>query len=232
MIAEKITFASTPLVCCRITAWRKALLEMEWFLSGSSNITDLHPSVRKWWEPWANEAGCVSNNYSKQLRHFGNEFDQWLWFVKAIQKHPFSRRNVLTTWNPEEMANPKTPITNCHLTLLQAFVDATDALCFVTYQRSADAVCGLPHNWIQAWALLLWTAHRTGHNVGSLTWIGGDVHLYEEHVPLVKKILSVEESVESPQLIYTPNSEVFLASDFSLSADYLPVIRDAAKMIV
>src|SRR5690606_26897284 len=126
---------------------------------GSEDIKDLHPSVRPWWEPWANIEGQVLFNYSDQFRAFagtdGRVVDQIEYLIDGIKNHPYSRRNVITTWNAADMTNPACPITNCHSTVTQAFVNPDNSLHLVTYQRSVDVICGLPHNWIQYWSFLL-----------------------------------------------------------------------------
>lgn len=227
LIRQQATFDRTPLVCARRCAWLTALREMEWFLSGSNNINDAHPSVRPWWEPWADKHGVVWANYGQQLRHYGWDFDQVTHLIDGIKHHPFSRRNILTTWHASDMADPATPITNCHQTITQAFVGNHGDLGLLTYQRSADVVCGLPHNWIQAWALLLWLAQRTGTHPQWLTWVGGDVHVYVEHEALARRIVE-----DQPDLVYTPTSEEFRAADFALSGPYTPLIQESARMIV
>lgn len=235
-VAQAVHFDSTPLVSVRKTAWRLALREMEWFLSGSNNINDLHPSVRHWWQPWANEFGYVLSNYSTQFRGSCGwdvaGFDQIEYLIEGIKKHPNSRRNLLTTWNAAEMASPATPITNCHNTVTQAFVE-DGQLRLVTYQRSADLLCGLPANWIQEWALLLWLAHRTGKGVGGLTWIGGDCHLYKQHWELTERMVSnAFHCGATPELVYSPTAEEFKAEDFSLRGEYKPFYTDKAEMVV
>lgn len=183
LIHYPVEITSTPLVSVRKTAWKNALREWEWFMSGSPDINDLHPSVRPWWTPWADKTGWVNWNYSMQFRRYGDTsgFDQIAYLIDGIKNHPFSRRNVITTWHTEDMNREDCTITNCHGTVIQAFVRPDDSLHLVTYQRSVDVVCGLPHNWLQYWAFLLWVAHWSWRAVGSLTWIGGDVHVYEEH---------------------------------------------------
>lgn len=235
-IAHTARFTSAPLVCARRAAWKNALREWEWFMSGSCAIADLHPSVRSWWEPWANSEGIVPHNYSQQFRNFvgydDRRADQIALFIDGVQNHPFSRRNVITTWNAADMVAPDCPITNCHNTATQAFVEPDDSLHIVTYQRSADVVCGVPHNWIQMWAFLMWVAHRTGRTVGSLTWVGGDCHVYESHVPLARRILDAQPARPAPELVYTPTSDEFRADDFTLSCPYLPTFAERAEMVV
>lgn len=230
----RMEFRATPLVSLRRTAWRNALREWEWFMSGSNDIADLHPSVRPWWQPWADEHGQVPYNYSHQFRSSGYSmaFDQIAHLVYGVTHHPYSRRNCLTTWNPEEMAAPTCPITNCHHSFTQAFVDTSDALHLVTYQRSADVMCGLSHNLIQAWAFLLWLAHRAGRGVGSLVWFGGDVHLYETHRELARRVADAEPRLRAPELVYQPSGDDFRADDFSLSSAYEPAVEERARMVV
>lgn len=238
LINDCRVLSRTPLVNVRKTAWKTCLREWEWFMSGSDNINTLHPSVRHWWEPWADFTGEVRYNYSYQFRNCEGEFDQIEALIEAIKKHPFSRRSVITTWNSSEMWDATCPITNCHGTVIQAFVEANPpdpipSLTLVTYQRSCDVICGLPHNWLQYWAFLMWLAHRTGLRVGDLHWIGGDVHVYKQHFPIVESIQSLSLSgLVSPQLVYKPTSEEFKADDFSLDLEYRPLLSVKAEMVV
>lgn len=227
IIGPSIVFDKCPLVSIRRTAWKTALREMEWFLSGSNNLKDLHPSVHPWWKPWADSDGCIKYNYGVQ---FGRQFPQ---FLAGIKKHPLSRRNVLTTWTPE-MWERDCPITNCHGTVLQAFVDigGTDKLTLVTYQRSVDVICGLPHNWIQYWALALYIARVTGCSQQvELQWIGGDTHIYAEHEELARKILNGPD--QSHEMYYNGLGDTtFRADDFTLEGKYEPWCEDKAELIV
>lgn len=259
------TFTQTPLVSLRKTAWKNALREMAWFLSGSNNINDLHPSVHSWWQPWADKDGRVANNYSVQFRaaygRDGQPYDQIAGLIDALKNHPNSRRTVITTWNSADMASKATPITNCHNTMTQFFVhnasppdpavgdqskstvfatyygrkdEPSTTLDMVTYQRSNDVICGLPHNWIQSWAFLLYLARRTGHKVGRMVWTGGDNHVYRPHVPLAQKIAwnLKAKNCSSPELVYTPTGDDFKADDFTLDGTYDPLLTDKAEMVV
>ena len=244
------TFWDTPLVSIRKTAWKNALREMEWFLSGSSNINDLHPAVRHWWEPWADKDGIVRNNYGKQLRHFnaegtwqddggggsmpGSDFDQIAYLIENIKSDPYSRRHVVTTWNTADMADVRTPITNCHGTVIQLFCHLDGRLSMFTYQRSADMVVGVPHNWIQYWALLLWLCRRTKRKAKSMQWTGGDCHIYEDHLELAREISEANPfELQTPQLKLAEGPAFeFKADDFELLGEYRPTLNSSAKLIV
>lgn len=230
-----IDFHETPLVSARKTAWKSALREMEWFLSGSNNINDLHPSVQKWWEPWSDEDGFIQNNYGKQLRRFGGsgfkKVDQVKYLIENIKQNPESRRHVITTWNTTDMISPVTPITNCHGSLIIAQV-VDNRLHLTMHQRSADLMLGVPHNWIQYWAFLMYLAHQTGLEVGIFTWIGSNIHIYENHLDTARKVVYNEEGSSKVELIYEPTSDEFKASDFSLEGKYKPVLKESLEMNV
>lgn len=231
-----VKFTSTPLISVRRTAWKNALREMEWFLSGSNNINDLHPKVRHWWKPWADVNGFLPNNYSRQFRDFygiSNSVDQIDYLVNTLKKHPFSRRSVITTWNTADMLDDNTPITNCHGSLIQLFVEPDDTVHMTMYQRSSDMLLGLPHNWIQYWALLMYLAERSNRKVGSFIWIGGDCHIYKDHYDIANKIIKYASTItKTPQLLYRPTSKEFKADDFILDAKYEPRIKESLKMAI
>ena len=235
---EPITLIKTPLVTLRKTAWKKALRELEWFMSGEIQCPD---ELMDWWDGQLDEHRHYHCGYSEQLRRSRSPFsmngikhnvgfDQIKYILDGLRNNPNSRRLVMTTWNPWDMANitelnnnPKTPST-CHGTLIQYFV-RDGYLHAYHYQRSADILLGLPHNLIQHWALLLYFAHHTHLEVGSLRYQLGDAHLYqhESHIAATEQLIKLQTYPEldnSFTLCYNPIMEkadgvpVFLSSDF------------------
>ena len=61
-----ITFTTTPLVTLRKTAWKKALREMEWFLSGEVTCPD---ELLDWWDGQLDVENYLLDGYGQQLRH-------------------------------------------------------------------------------------------------------------------------------------------------------------------
>jgi thymidylate synthase len=230
-----VSFTETPLVTIRKTAWKNALREFEWFLSGSNNINDLHPAVHNWWSPWKDQDGIIKNNYSKQFTEFAGTTDklnQIDYMENLLKTDPYSRRNVITTWNTTDMVNKETPITNCHGTVIQAFVKKDNTLDLTMYQRSADLILGVPHNWIQYWAFMHYLASRAGLKVGKFNWIGGDVHIYKDHWDVAQKILDATINEVGAYTAYTPTSDKFKANDFNIATSAEPVVTQVVRMIV
>ena len=237
------TFYAMPLVTVRKTAWKTALREMEFFLKGGNNINDLHPSVKPWWEPWTTKKGDMPNSYGAELRsqvrvsddQKAHVFDQLEYLVDGIKKHPYSRRNVISLWDTASMAAPETLITNCHGTVVQCFVSKTGRLSMTMYQRSGDFLLGVQHNWIQYWAFLMWLARETDLEVGSLTWIGGDVHIYMDHYETARKIARAEDRLLEviPSLTIDKTKGDFKADDFFMLGEVPdPQVTDKIPMII
>lgn len=154
-------------------------------------------------------------------------FDQIQYLLDGVRNHPDSRRNAISTWIPDHVGSGLMNPTNCHNTSTQVFVEDGDRLCLATYQRSCDMLLGVPHNWVQLWGFMLWLAARTDRKPGRLTWVGGDVHVYEQHLAMAEKIAAAPEPANPPPpLVYTPTSDEFRADDFTLAGPYLPVLPD------
>ena len=239
-----VFFWNTPLVTLRKTAWKTALREMEWFMSGETRCPE---ALHRWWDGQLNPDGHYLCGYSHQYRHFGSgDFDQIAFVLNSIRNHKGSRRAVLTTWNPDEMANitkinqnPNTPAC-CHGTKVQFFVE-NDSLHMVHDQRSADMLLGLQHNWIQYWALLMFLAYHANLKIGGMQWHLGDAHIYteESHFKTVYEILDYNKPLHARfsdefgnLMAYRPlNDEldwngvpIFRADDFVIEGDIPPPI--------
>jgi thymidylate synthase len=229
-----VTFDRFPLVTTRKTAWHKAIREMEWFLSGKTECPEV---LLDWWKEQLDSDNDLLGGYSEQFRsatmcdHNGQlkEFDQVKFILNGLKDSPYSRRLLISMWNPGEMAtiteinvNPNTP-TCCHSIVVQFFVRG-NKLHMKTYQRSADMLLGVPHNWAQSWAMLLYFAYHSGYEIGTMTWMWGDAHIYNEesHVETAKQIIFNQPEEHNVELRYAPKDleydevgvPVFRAKDF------------------
>jgi len=169
--------------------------ELIWILRGLTsnhdlrNITYGKDSNRKTiWEPWAHSiTGELGKVYGHQLRHYFknfadvNGFDQLENLIDNLSKRPFSRRHVISFWNPHELPDESKShdenislgnmvLPPCHC-LFQFHVheepvpiyedgkkhpvkiEQKKHLSCKLYQRSADFFIGVPFN-ISSYALL------------------------------------------------------------------------------
>lgn len=168
-----------PLVTTKKVHFHSVVVELLWFLRGKTNIDYLHEHNVSIWDEWADDMGDLGPIYGSQWRNWGDSnIDQIATLIEGLQKNPMSRRHVVSAWNVSELEKMKLP--PCHI-LFQLFVK-NQTLSLQFYQRSCDVFIGLPFN-IASYALLLHiVAKCCNYKVGMLHWIGGDVHLYHNHI--------------------------------------------------
>ena len=175
-----------PMVTTKKLHKKSIVHELIWFLAGDTNIGYLKENGVRIWDEWADENGDLGPVYGKQWRRWegpeGKVFDQIKTVVEAIKSNPYSRRHIVSAWNPadvDEMALPP-----CHC--LFQFHVANGKLSCQLYQRSADIFLGVPFN-IASYALLVhMMAQICELEVGDFVHTFGDAHIYSNHFEQVK----------------------------------------------
>ncbi len=221
-----------PLLTTKKLHFKSIVYELLWFLRGETNIKYLNDNGVRIWNEWANEDGELGPVYGKQWRAFGEEgqyVDQIWEVIESIKANPYSRRHIVTAWNPCEVEDTALPPCHC---LFQFHVVDGKLSCQM-YQRSADVFLGVPFN-IASYALLThMVAHVTGLEVGDFVHTFGDVHIYKNHIEQVKLQLSREPKA-LPKLMLSPGIEDiddFTFGDIVL-LDYDPHPRIKAEVAV
>ncbi|MFC7051377.1 thymidylate synthase [Hansschlegelia quercus] len=178
-----------PLLTTKRIFFRGAVHEMIWFLSGDTNVGYLRDNGVTIWDEWADENGELGPVYGKQWRAWtgpdGRTHDQMGELVKGIRENPASRRLLFTGWNVGELDRMALP--PCHMTY--QFHVADGRLSGLVFQRSADVFLGLGWNVAEAALLIHMLAQQCDLDVGELVWMGGDVHLYANHVDQARQQL-------------------------------------------
>ncbi len=174
--------AGFPLVTTKQLHLRSIIHELLWFLRGDTNIQYLREHKVTIWDEWADEHGNLGPVYGKQWRSWptadGRHIDQLARVVEQIKKNPDSRRLIVSAWNVGELE--QMALLPCHV-LFQFYV-AEGRLSCQLYQRSADALLGVPFN-IASYALLThMVAEQCALEAGEFIWTGGDCHLYLNHL--------------------------------------------------
>jgi thymidylate synthase len=227
-----------PAITTKKLAWKAVVSELLWFISGSGDERKLKEllygdantdkktiwsdnETADYWQRRKKFKGDLGRVYGVQWRTwrapvFGanrmgvKHVDQLVDLVNNIKKDPYSRRHILSAWNPGELELMALP--PCHI-LAQFYVGADKKLSCQMYQRSADMFLGLPFN-IASYALLThMLAQVCGLDVGTLTICIGDAHIYSNHVDQVKEQLS-RKPFPLPKLMLSPGVDNIL--DFTM----------------
>jgi thymidylate synthase len=174
--------AGFPLVTTKKLHLRSIIYELLWFLRGDTNVKYLHDHGVSIWDEWADENGELGPVYGKQWRSWptqdGEQIDQLSRVIEQLKNNPDSRRIMVSAWNVGEL--DRMALLPCHA-LFQFYVAGGRLSCQL-YQRSADALLGVPFN-IASYALLThMIAQQCALKVGEFVWTGGDCHLYLNHL--------------------------------------------------
>ena len=221
MLRFDLSDGTAPILTTKRVYWKTAVKEMLWFVSGGTNIRELLRANVRIWTDWplarhrtetgedlsqdeferrvleddafAARWGELGPVYGRQWRRWrgsdGREHDQLASLVETLREDPASRRMLFHGWNVAELDAMALP--PCHL-LYQYHVTSSGRLDCLLFQRSADLLLGAPFNFVGAAALQLMLADQAELTPGELVWVGGDVHLYSNHVEQAREQLSRE----------------------------------------
>lgn len=193
-----------PLVTTKKLHVKSIIHELLWFLSGDTNIRYLRENGVRIWDEWADENGDLGPVYGKQWRSWpvpeGGSIDQILLLVEAIKRDPYSRRHIVTAWNPVEIGEMALPPCHC----LFHFHVAEGRLSCQLYQRSADIFLGVPFNIASYSLLTMMVAQVTGLKPGEFIHTFGDAHLYLNHLEQAESQLA-REPLPLPRMVINPD---------------------------
>jgi thymidylate synthase len=212
-----------PLLTTKKLHVKAIIHELLWFLSGSTNIRYLQDNGVGIWDEWADTNGELGPVYGKQWRSWaapdGRSIDQIARLLHGLKTDPFSRRHIVTAWNPAEVDDMALPPCHC----LFQFHVANGRLSCQLYQRSADVFLGVPFN-IASYALLtLMIAQVTGYAPGEFIHSFGDTHLYRNHLDQADRQLQ-RQPRPLPRISINPDVRSlfdFVYDDFRIE-DYQP----------
>jgi dihydrofolate reductase/thymidylate synthase len=228
---------TVPFLTTKQLAWKSVLKELLWFIQGKTDSKILEKQNVMIWKGNSTrefldnrglcqyEVGDIGAMYGFNWRHFGAEYkgcqydytgqgyDQLKNLIEDLKKDPYSRRHMITTFNPTEVKN--SVLMPCHGISIQFYVDDdNDTLqkylsCHV-YCRSSDCFLGLPFN-IASYAIFTYIiAKLTDMKPRELIISTGDTHIYLNHLeqvntqlsrqPLPFPILEVSDEIKNKDL--------------------------------
>lgn len=227
---------SIPLLTTRKLFFEGCLKELLFFISGKTDTKILENQGVKYWKgntsrdfldsrglKW--EEGVMGPGYSHQWRHFNAEYDghetdytkqgydQLVNVIESIKTDPFSRRHIVSAWNPcqlDEMALPP-----CHV-LFQFNVSADKQyLDCMLLQRSGDMFLGVPYNIFMYSVLTYMVAHLTNLKPRYFYHTINDAHIYANHFDQVRKVLR-RTPKPFPKLQFRGLHKIHDIDDFSI----------------
>ncbi len=207
-----------PLTTIRKTAWKSAIDEILWiWQKKSNNVNDLKSHI---WDAWADEEGSIGKAYGYQLgvKHKYKEglFDQVDRVLFDLKNNPSSRRIITNLYNHSDLN--EMALAPCAYSM--TFNVTGNKLNGMLNQRSQDMLtAGCGFNEFQYSALLAMMAQASGFEVGEFIHVIADAHIYDRHIPLVKKIIE-REPLDAPAVVIDKNIKdfyQFTVDSFSVS---------------
>ena len=261
MMRFDLSDGTVPILTTKRVYWKMAVKEMLWFLTGGTNIRPLLREKVTIWTDWplatyrretgedisqadfekriveddefAARWGELGPVYGKQWRRWlgpdGREHDQIAALIKGLRETPASRRLLFHAWNVPELGGMALP--PCHM-VYQYHVTSDGRLNGLMYQRSCDVLLGLPFNLTGAVALQAMLAQQAGLRLGEFVWMGGDVHLYLNHLDAAREQMArVPRALPRLTLARRPDSiDGYRIEDFVVEGydPHAPIKADVA----
>lgn len=233
-----------PAITLRRTALKSAMDEILWiYQKKSNNINDLNSHIWDQWadengsigKAYGYQVGKLYEHHTvkefnqelidklsayKSVKISNNEpfkifMDQMDGVLYDLKYNPFSRRIMISLWNPEELHEM-----NLQPCCWSVNFNVTDeggdklVLNMVLNQRSNDMIAANNWNTAQYAILLMMVAQVSGMTAGKLVHNITDQHIYDRHIDIAKELLEREE-YPAPKVSLNPEITNFY--DFKTS---------------
>ena len=221
-----------PILTLRQTYYKKAIDELLWIWQKKSN--NIHELNSKIWDSWADEKGSIGKAYGYQLgvKHKYKEgmFDQVDRVLFDLKNNPSSRRiltNIYVHQDLHEMG-----LYPCAYSM--TFNVTGNKLNGILNQRSQDMLTANNWNVLQYAVLLYMFAQVSGLEVGEFVHVIADAHIYDRHIPIIKKMIKGKQH-KAPK--FKINKDVkdfykFKVEDFSFENYKYNSIKDKFEVAI
>ena len=204
-----------PIMTLRRTAFKSAIDELLWiWQKKSNNVHDLKSHI---WDSWADETGSIGKAYGYQLgvkhRYREGEFDQVDRVIYDLKNNPQSRRIMTNIYVHADLNEMN--LYPCAYSV--TFNVSGNTLNCILNQRSQDMLTANNWNVVQYAVLQHMMARVAGLEAGEFVHVIADAHIYDRHIPIVKKMIEGEEH-PAPRFVMNPDKKNFY--DFTVD-DFL-----------
>lgn len=254
--------SSIPLITTKKVNYKHIIEELLWFCRGDTDSKILENKGINIWKGNTSRAfldkqglteydeGILGAGYGWQIRHQGAKYDpkyadsanvggvgvdQLGYIENLLQNDPFSRRIMMSYWNPSDF--DMTALLPCHYSV-QFYVEEIDGDKYISCHftmRSNDMMCGWAWN-IASYSILTYIlAHRHGFKTKEIIYSCGDSHIYTSHIEAVKRQLLRNPRpfpvIELCEELKTKDWSEMTSDDFDL-VGYFPHPYIKADMVV
>lgn len=173
-----------PILKCKNVYWKTAAKEILWIMQQqSNNINDLDASI---WDTWADESGSIGKAYGYQVAKpvtigdvtYKSQVD---YVLSKLSEDSSDRRAVINLWDVDDLNDMK--LVPCCFASIWTVIN--NKLNCMLIQRSADFLVGVPFNTTQYAILTHLFARHLGLDVGRLTHVMADCHIYSYNSHIV-----------------------------------------------
>ena len=202
-----------PLITTKRVPWKVVIKELLWFLRGETDAKILSDDNVHIWDGntsrdfldkrglTAYREGLIGPGYGHQWRHFGGEWDetktpnsnggidQITEVIHLLKTDPFSRRLVVSAWNPTETEKMALPPCHNYFEFYVTPAKERNSLSLHYHMRSNDVFLGAPFNIFSYAVLLRIIAAKVNMCSNELVVTLGDAHLYANHIEQAKRQL-------------------------------------------
>lgn len=221
-----------PILTTKNVPWRLVIEELLWFMRGDTDSKILESkNVNIWKGNTTREfldnrglshlpEGDIGCGYGFQWRHFGGDYkdcktyygldvgyDQLANVIHQLKTDPFSRRIMMSAWNPKDMHKMALP--PCHnqvqfYVTVNAVTQEKQLSCHM-YQRSVDTFLGFPWNILSYSVMTYILATMCDMKPHRLVISTGDTHIYKDHIAQVREQLYKRTPLPWPKLYVSPS---------------------------
>jgi thymidylate synthase len=205
-----------PLTTLRSIPFKLIASELEWTLKGKTDKKSLNDYDNHIWDKFCNpkyvkdfkndqETYDLMRNendlgpiYGFQWRHFGAEyvgpetdyanqgFDQIQNLIQMLNKNTYSKRLLITNWNPKDVPEMAVPSCPCMVQLVRH----GNKLNLSFFQRSADCMIGLPFDFAFHALLLHLFSLQTGLEAGNVVGFFNNIEIFNQHIEGAKEMVN------------------------------------------
>lgn len=204
-----------PILTIRPINYKAAIDELLWIWQRkSNNVDDLNSKI---WDQWTGADNTIGKayGYQMQIKHKYKEgmFDQVDRVLYDLKHNPSSRRIMTSMYNFEDLHEMN--LYPCAYSM--TFNISSNKLNAILNQRSQDMLVANGWNVLQYAVLVHMFAQVSDLQVGEFIHVISDAHIYDRHVPLVKKLIQ-ENQYPAPKFIINKKIDdfyQFTPDDFS-----------------